>query len=480
MNRRKFLKFCAWATAAGISPAKAAGLRLSNNTLNVRVGRRLPNVIYILADDLGYRELGCYGQQKIRTPNLDKMAAEGIRFTQHYTGNSICAPARGSVMCGKHMGHAFIRDNHAYNGYQLPLPADTTTVAHIFKQAGYATGAMGKWGLGGPGTTGHPNKMGFDLFFGYLGQAQAHYYYPPHLWRNDEKIDLKGNNNRTGEIYSHDLIVEEALGFIGDNRNRPFFLFLPFTIPHVSLQVPQDSLDEYLQLGWPETPYPEGQHYTPHDTPKAAYAAMITRMDDGIGRIMALLKKFGIDEDTLVIFTSDNGTTYCCGVDYDFFDSVGELRGLKGSLYEGGIREPMIARWPGKIRPGATTDHISAFYDFLPMACELTGQPIPDWTDGISFLPRLLGQHEKQQQHEYLYWEKKSGGWQAVRMGKWKGIRRNVQNTPNPVMQLHDLDNDISESNDVASANPGIVAQIEQIMAQAHTYSSNFPLLYGE
>ena len=207
---------------------------------------------------------------------------------------------------------------------------------------------------------------------------------------------------------------------------------------------------------------------------------MITRMDEGIGRIMALLKQYGIDEDTLVIFTSDNGTTYCCGVDYNFFDSVGELRGLKGSLYEGGIREPMIARWPGKIRPGTMSDHISAFYDFLPTACELTGQPAPDWTDGISFLPTLLGQDEKQRQHEYLYWEKKSGGWQVVRMGKWKGIRRNVQNTPNPVMQLYDLDNDISESNDIASANPGVVAQIEQIMAQAHTYSSNFPLLYGE
>lgn len=476
MNRRQFLKLFA---ASALGSKAFADVGIKNDTLNIRMGKRHPNVIYILADDLGYRELGCYGQKKIRTPWIDKMAAEGMRFTQHYTGNGICAPARGSVMCGKHMGHAFIRDNYAYNSYQLPLPADTTTVAHVFKNAGYATGGMGKWGLGGPGTTGHPNKMGFDLFYGYLGQSQAHYYYPPHLWRNEEKIYFEGNANQTGEHYSQDYIMEEALDFIVANHDRPFFLYLPFTIPHVSLQVPQDSLDEYLQLGWPETPYP-GAHYTGHETPNAAYAAMITRMDDGIGQIMKLLKKLDLDEDTLIIFTSDNGTTYCCGVDADFFDAVGEFRGLKGSLYEGGIREPMVARWPGKIRPGTVTDHISAFYDFLPTASQLTGQQPPDWTDGISFLPTLLGREDKQKKHDYLYWEKKSGGWQVVRMGKWKGIRKNVQNTPTPTMALYDLENDISESTDVATANQDIVTQIELIMTEAHTYNPYFPLINGE
>ena len=481
MNRRDFLKKIVFSTgavvAAGVVPGAAGSL--SNKTLNARIGRKRPNVVYILADDLGYKELGCYGQEKIRTPNLDKLAAEGMRFTQHYSGQAVCAPARCSLLTGKHMGHAYIRDNYEIDGYQLPIPNETLTVAEIFRQAGYKTGAMGKWGLGGPDTEGHPNNQGFDLFYGNLGQVQAHWYYPPHLWRNNEQVFFEGNTNYSGTHYSHDYMAEEALQFVTDNKNNPFFLYVPFIIPHVSLQVPQDSLDEYLPLGWPETPIAQA-HYSACDKPKATYAAMITRMDRDIGRIMNLLKKHGIDDNTIVIFSSDNGTTYRFGVDYEFFNSVGPLRGLKGSLYEGGIREPMIARWPGRIKPGSTSDHISAFWDFLPTCCDLIGAKIPDGIDGISFLPTLLGK-PGQQQHDYLYWEFKSyGAQQAVRMGKWKGYRKDVTTNPNPPLELYDLENDIGETTNVATGNPAIVSQIEQIMTKAHTPSPEFPILYGE
>ncbi|MCK5271695.1 MAG: arylsulfatase [Sedimentisphaerales bacterium] len=480
MNRRDFLKKFVVSTgvavAAGVVPS--AAVSLSNKALNARIGRKRPNVVYILADDLGYKELGCYGQEKIRTPNLDKLAAEGMRFTQHYSGQAVCAPARCSLMTGKHMGHAFIRGNLTIGDYQIALPDEELTVAEIFRQAGYKTGAMGKWGLGGPGT---PDQQGFDLFYGNLGHVQAHWYYPPHLWRNEEQIFFEGNTNYSGTHYSHDYMAKEALQFITDNNDKPFFLYVPFLIPHVSLQVPQDSLDEYLPLGWPEIPW-EGPHYAHCDKPKATYAAMITRMDRDIGRIMKLLKKYGIDDNTIVIFSSDNGTTMGgWGVDVEFFDSVGPLRGLKADLYEGGIREPMIARWPGRIKPGSTTDHISAFWDFLPTCCDLIGAEVPDNIDGISFLPTLLGR-PGQQQHDYLYWETTNYRLpqQAVRMGKWKGLREDVTANPNPPLELYDLDTDIGETTNVAGSNPDIVTQIEAIMTEAHIYSPEFPILYGE
>jgi len=480
MNRRNFLKKVVFSTgaavAAGVVPG--AAVSLSSKTLNMRMGRKRPNVVYILADDLGYKELGCYGQEKIRTPNLDKLAAEGMRFTQHYSGQAVCAPARCSLLTGKHMGHAFVRDNKSGpDDYDIAMPDEELTVAEVFRQAGYKTGATGKWGLGGPGT---PHDQGVDLFYGNLSQVKAHFYYPPYLWRNDEQVFFEGNTNYSGTHYSHDYMAEEALQFVTDNKDKPFFLYVPFIIPHVSLQVPQDSLDEYLPLGWPEIPW-EQNYYAACDKPNATYAAMITRMDRDIGRIMNLLKKYGIDDNTIVIFSSDNGTTFGgWGVDAEFFDSVGPLRGLKGSLYEGGIREPMIARWPGKIRPGTITDHLSAFYDFLPTCCDIIGAKTPDGIDGISFLPTLLGR-PGQQQHDYLYWEFKSfGAQQAVRMGKWKGYRKDVD-TSNPTpLELYDLDTDIGETTNVAGSNPGIVTQIEQIMTEAHTYSPEFPILHGE
>jgi len=482
LNRRNFLKRIIFSTGAAVAAGSvpSAAVSLSNKALNARIGQKHPNVVYILADDLGYKELGCYGQEKIRTPNLDKLAAEGMRFTQHYSGQAVCAPSRCSLLTGKHMGHAYIRANRPVNNYQLPIPDETLTVAEIFKQAGYKTGAMGKWGLGGPSTEGDPNNQGFDLFYGNLGQVQAHWYYPPHLWRNNDQVFFEGNTNYSGTHYSHDYMAEEALQFITDNKNKPFFLYVPFLIPHLSLQVPQDSLDEYLPLGWPETPVPQG-HYAACDTPRATYAAMITRMDRDIGRIMKLLKKYGIDDNTIVIFSSDNGASSGSGVDPNFFDSVGPLRGLKADLYEGGIREPMIARWPGRIKPGSSTDHISAFWDFLPTCCDLIGAKIPDGIDGISFLPTLLGK-PGQQQHDYLYWETTNyrPPQQAVRMGKWKGLREDVD-TSNPTpLELYDLDTDIGETTNIAGSNPDIVAQIEQIMTDAHTYSPEFPILYGE
>jgi len=483
INRRDFLK--AGLAGAVLPVVGTAQQAMTQEEAPTARGGRRPNVIFILADDLGYQELGCYGQRKIRTPNLDRLAAEGMRFTQHYCGQAVCAPSRCALMTGKHMGHAYIRDNRELaGGYQLPIPDETLTLAEIFQRQGYATGCFGKWGLGGPDTEGHPNRQGFDAFFGNLGQVQAHWHYHPYVWHNDEKIDLPGNHGDTGDRYTHDLMAQHALRFIRDHRDEPFFLYVPFLIPHVSLHVPDDSLAEYLDEGWPETPYqgpgyPRG--YSPCDRPKATYAAMISRMDRDIGRILHLLKDLGLDEDTLVLFSSDNGTTYCCGVDHDFFDSVGPLRGLKGSLYEGGIRVPLIARWPGRIRPGTTTDHLSAFWDFVPTCCELIGAPTPDGTDGLSYLPTLLGRPDHQQRHDYLYWEFRSyGAQQAVRLGRWKGYRKNVHKDPKPPLELYDLRMDIGERTNVAAAHPDIVRRIEQIMAEAHTPSPQFPLLPGE
>ncbi len=338
------------------------------------------------------------------------------------------------------------------------------------QQAGYVTAAMGKWGLGGPGTTGAPNRQGFDLFYGYLCQREAHNFYPTHLWHNDRKELLEGNvrGNVTGEHYSHDLIVEQALQFIRENRSRPFFLYLPFTIPHLALQVPDDSLAEY-DGAFPEKPYDGKRGYQPHPTPRAAYAAMVSRMDRVVGQIVDLLKELGLSENTLVIFTSDNGPTIKVGgADSDFFQSAGPLRGLKMSLYEGGIRVPMIARWPGKVQPGTQTDHLSAFWDVLPTLAEVAGAKSPDEIDGVSFAPTLLG-GPNQTQHEYLYWE--YGRMQAVRLGKWKAVRPNAKKNPDAPVQLFDLQTDIGETTDLAAENPDIALKTQQIMRDARTDS---------
>ncbi len=492
VDRREFLK------VLGLSALATA---LPQTEICCRKRTLIPNIIFILADDLGYGELGCYGQQKIRTPNIDRLAAQGMRFTQHYSGSPVCAPARCVLLTGKHTGHAYIRDNDEMGDRgdvwhdpelegQRPLLPGTATIGTILKNSGYTTGAIGKWGLGGPGSTGEPNRQGFDFWFGYLCQRVAHNYYPTHLWKNGEKYNLKGNpyffphqrfpedkgplddasyRAYKGETYSMDVMAGEALKFIEENKDHPFFLYLPFPVPHAAIQVPDDSLEEY-EDAFPEKPYLGDKGYLPHPKPRAGYAAMITRMDREIGRIMSLLEALDLDQNTLVMFSSDNGPTFNGGTDSAFFESAGPLRGLKTMLYEGGIRVPLIARWPGKIEPGGVTDHVSAFWDILPTITHVLGIDPPPDVDGISFLPTLLGQDTKQDKHKYLYWEYQ--GKQAVRKGDWKAYRAN----PEQAIELYNLSEDIGEQNDVASSNPDIVSEIEQIMKKARTESQLFPL----
>lgn len=473
MKRRDFLK------AAGFG-ATALALSCRTEVIQTTERRKKPNIVYIMADDLGYAELGCYGQKKIKTPNIDKLAAEGMMFTQHYSGNPVCAPSRCALMTGLHTGHAQIRANKEVGGKegwvlgstiggQWPLEAGTMTVAGILKDAGYTTGAFGKWGLGRVGTTGDPNKQGFDHFYGYICQRQAHTFYPNHLWRDGEVEWIEANKDGKDQVYSHDLIAQEALKFISTNKDRPFFLYVPFTIPHMALQVPEDSLAEYRGK-WPDPPYKGDKGYFAHPNPRACYAAMVTRMDKDVGRIMSLLKDLALDDNTLVIFTSDNGPTFNGGSDSAFFESAKPLRGLKGSVYEGGIRVPYIARWPGRIKAAGTNNHISAFWDFLPTCCELIGKDPPQDIDGISMLPTLLGQDQEQKKHEYMYWELR--GQQAIRMGKWKALRLK----PGTEIELYDLDSDIAESKDLADEHPEIVAEMAKIFRTGRTESEVFPL----
>ena len=475
MKRRDFLKVAGFGATALALSCRTDAIQTTSAER-----KKKPNIVYILADDLGYAELGCYGQKKIKTPNIDKLAAEGMKFTQHYSGNPVCAPSRCALMTGLHTGHTQVRGNKQVGGKegwklgstiggQWPLKAGTVTVAGILKDAGYTTGAFGKWGLGLVGTTGDPNKQGFDHFFGYICQRQAHTFYPNHLWRDGEVEWIEANKDGKEEVYSHDLIAQEALKFIRTNNDRPFFLYVPFTIPHVALQVPEDSLAEYRGK-WPDPPYNGDKGYFPHPNPRACYAAMVTRMDKDVGRIMSLLKNLALDDNTLVIFTSDNGPTFNGGSDSAFFESAKPFRGLKASVYEGGIRVPYIARWPGRIKAASTNNHISAFWDFLPTCCELIGEDPPQNIDGISMLPTLFGRDQEQRRHEYLYWELR--GQQAIRMGKWKAIRLK----PGRKIELYDLDSDIAESKDLADEHPEIVTKMAGIFRTGRTESEVFPL----
>ncbi len=464
--------------------------------------RRPPNVIFIMADDLGYGEVGCYGQTKIRTPSIDRIAAEGVRFTQHYSGSPVCAPSRCVLLTGLHTGHAYVRDNDEMNERgdvwhdpdlegQRPLLEDTYTLGTLFQSAGYATGAIGKWGLGGPESSGHPNRQGFDHWYGYLCQRVAHNYYPTHLWRNGEKDILEGNDYFyphqrlpedadpldpeaytpfTGALYSMDAMAEEARSFIRSHAEEPFFLYLPFPVPHAALQVPDDSLEEY-EDAFGDTPYTGDRGYTPHPKPRAAYAAMVTRMDGEIGGILDLLEELGLTEDTLVLFTSDNGPTFNGGTDSDFFDSTSGLRGLKTQLYEGGIRVPFVARWPLRIPAGTVCDLPSGFWDFLPTFAELLDVSLPVPTDGLSLLPALGASGGPQREHEYLYWEFQ--GRQAVRMEDWKAYRV----ADSGAFELYDLATDPGETIDVTGEHPEVVARITEIMAGARTESELFPLV---
>lgn len=438
-----------------------------------------PNFVVIMADDLGWGELGCYGQRKIRTPRLDRMAADGMRFTHAYSPAPVCAPTRASLLTGLHTGHAPIRDNKEVQPEgQASLPAGTPSLPRLFKDAGYATGVFGKWALGAPGSEGEPNRHGVDSFFGYLCQRQAHNFYPTHLWRNAEKVELGGNTrgNLVGRHYSHDLIFDEALRFVREHRDRSFVLYLPVTIPHVALQVPDDSLNEYLGA-FPEEPYDGKSGYLPHPTPHAAYAAMVTRLDRDVGRLLDLLGELGLDERTLVIFTSDNGPTHgrVGGADSAFFESTAGLRGLKGSLFEGGIRVPFIARWPGTIAPGGTSDLPIALYDILPTLAQLASIPPPPEIDGLSIAPTLTGRGD-QAPRDFLFWEFPGyGGQQALRVGSLKAIRVNLHKDPAAPVEVYDLAADPAESRNLAAERPDFVARALRIWRERRTLSPAFP-----
>ena len=448
-----------------------------------------PNIVLMVADDLGYGELGCYGQEWIKTPNIDQLAREGTLFSDFYSGSPVCAPSRCTLMTGKHTGHAYIRSNgdpkdlqHLQEKFgwefpgQNPIPAEESTIAELLKTEGYATAAIGKWGLGHFGTTGDPNKQGFDLFFGFNCQRHAHNHYPKFLWRNSTKEPQVGNDRTLyGETFSQDQFIDEAEKFVRTNKDRPFFLYLPFVIPHLSIQAPKAAVAKYTNV-IPEAAY-EHRGYLEHPTPRAGYAGMVTHMDEGVGRLVKLIDELRLDENTVFIFTSDNGPTYdrLGGSDSDFFHSSGEFRGRKGSVYEGGIRVPLVVRWKGKISAGKKTKHVSAFWDILPTLCEIGGAKVPDGLDGISMVPTLTGVGE-QQEHKYLFWEFPSySGQQAIRMGKWKALRRKMFQG-NRELELYDLENDPSEANDLASRFPAVVKQCEQILMEGRTESELFPI----
>ena len=502
MNLQK--RFIKMITLPGIIVASCS----SPESYNIK-----PNIILILTDDLGYGELGCYGQNLIETPNIDKLAENGIRFTQHYAGSPVCAPSRCVLLTGKHTGNSDIRGNGQWasrddvgnNRYlaavadstlegQFPLLEDTRTIGTFLQQEGYTTGIVGKWGLGAPPTRSTPLQKGFDFFYGYNCRSQAHTFFPLHLYKNDKRVyldndnvppgtkldegadpyDINSYNKYTLKEYSPDLMFREITNFVEANRDNPFFMYWATPIPHVPIQAPKEWVDYYVNKFGDEEPYLGDKGYFPHRYPRAGYAAMITYLDDQVGQLVQQLKTLGIYENTLIIFTSDNGPTFNGGSDSPWFDSAKPFKSEHGwgknFLHEGGIRVPFIAHWPGKIKPGTQSDHISAFWDILPTLCEVAGTDSPDDTDGISFLPALKG--DSQKEHEFLYWEYSgAGGQQAVRIKDWKGIRKNFREG-NMTIELYNLQVDIREQHNVAEQYPEIVKKIENIMSSEHQKSS--------
>ncbi|PPL03145.1 arylsulfatase [Parapedobacter indicus] len=454
-----------------------------------------PNIIYIYADDLGYGEIESYGQLKIKTPNLNRLREEGMKFTNHYTSMPVCAPARCMLLTGKNGGHSYIRGNYELGGFadsleggQMPLPEGTYTLPKMLKAAGYTTGMAGKWGLGMHDNTGSPLKQGFDFYVSVLDQKQAHNFYPTHLWLNDERLKL--NNPEidvhrkidpdtakdadfdyfVGNEYSGDVMTKHALEFIDKSKDRPFFLYLPFPQPHVSLQAPQAYIDEYIGKFNGEQPYYGEKGYAFSKYPLSTYAAMITYLDAQIGKVMDKVSELGLDDHTIIMFSSDNGTTFNGGVNADFFNSVDGLRGLKMDVFEGGIRVPFLARWPGQIKAGSTTDLVSVQYDLMATLAELTHQD-PGNTNGLSFLPTLLGKDSQQKRHEYTYWEyPEKGGQIAVRMGKWKGVKINVRKSTyaNTPWMIFDLESDRNETEDLANQHPDLVKRFDEIVQKEH------------
>lgn len=471
-----------------------------------------PNVIYILMDDLGYGDLGCYGQERIETPNIDRLRENGMRFTQHYSGSPVSAPSRCVLMTGLHSGHSQVRGNdemrsrgavsnydsmyvHPYLEGQYPLKAQTMTIGRLMQQAGYTTGCFGKWGLGYPDSDGVPGKQGFDSFYGFNCQRQSHTHYPPFLWKNDKRVYLKNKvqdphrtpvtgdprdeanyQKYTQQEYAHDLIFDELLSFVEENKEKPFFAMWTTPLPHVSLQAPKRWVDYYVKKFGDEEPYTGQMDYLPCRYPHATYAAMVSYFDEQVGKLIEKLKEEGLYENTLVIFTSDNGPTFNGGTDSPWFNSGGLFKSEYGwgkcFVHEGGIRVPAIASWPGKIKAGSESDLICGFQDMMPTLAELASVPCPE-TDGISILPTLLGEDDRQQQHEYLYWEyPEMDGQKAVRWGRWKGIITGIREG-NTTMQLFDLETDIQELHDVSADHPDVVERLRAFMDEAHTKPEN-------
>lgn len=453
-----------------------------------------PNIIFIVADDLGYGDLSCYGQQKFDTPNIDKLASQGMLFTQYYAGSTVCAPSRASLMTGLHTGHTQIRGNKGIKEGQFPFPLNAVTLPKLLKKEGYYTGAFGKWGLGYPGSSGDPLNQGFDEFFGYNSQTIAHNYYPTHLYHNNSVIELEENRATEKGVYAPDLIHQKTLEFIETHKDTSFFLFIPSILPHAELVAPSEYMELFLKNSGQDSLKtsvfsPEGAYEgidDPNDTryklggygsqsyPRAAFAAMIKVLDDQVGEILDKLEDLGLAENTLVIFTSDNGPHQEGGADPDFFNSNGPFRGYKRDLYEGGIRVPMLAKWPKKIPSGIAVNHISSFWDVLPTLCDLIGINTPTNIDGISFLPTLLGD-KNQAPHDYLYWEfHEQNGKQAVRMGDWKAIRLNTFNEESDFL-LFDLSKDPQETNNLASVHPEKSEELGRIMDISHTEDPEWP-----
>ncbi len=480
MNRREFISTAVAATVVRPSPP--------------------PNIVFILADDLGYGDVGCFGQQKIRTPNIDRLRASGIRLTRHYSGSPVCAPSRCVLMTGLHSGHSAIRNNQEVKPEgQAPLPAGTQTLARILQSRGYATGGFGKWGLGGPDSPGAPLRQGFDRFFGYNCQRQAHNYYPTYLWDNDRKAPLDNpdfsphqqfpadldptnpaNYGRySGKQYAPDVIAGEARRFLKANADRPFFLYFATTVPHMALQVPEDSLSEYLGR-WPGKPYLGDIKYLPHRAPRSAYAAMVTRMDREVGRLIQTVEELKLTKNTIFVFTSDNGPVYDQhgGTDTDFFNSHAGLNGRKGSVYEGGIRVPLVVSWAGRIGAGRESDRVTGFEDWIPTLLELAGEQPPAGLDGISFAPSLLG--KRQEPRPFLYREFPAyGGQQCLLVGQWKLVKKDLASRGSqaaaPKTELYNLAADPTESRDLASEHPEIVTRFEEIVRAEHRNSQTFP-----
>jgi arylsulfatase A len=485
--------------ALGLAVAYAAGGMALGATAPAASPARRPNILFILADDLGYHSLGVTGQKMIQTPHLDRLASRGLQLTNFYAAQ-LCSPSRCNLMTSLHSGHAQIRGNYELGGYedatefgQMPLAPNQQTMGTTLQTAHYTTALIGKWGLGGPNSTGVPTRQGLDFFYGYLDQKHAQNYYPTHLWRNETAEPLgnaylnhhqkfpanKDPNDPAayagyrGKVYSCDVMTDEAVRFIRGHREQPFYLEMAYTLPHMALQVPERALQPYVGK-FEEKPYlgTKGEGYLPNRTPRATYAAMITLLDEYVGRLVATLEEAGLANNTLIIFTADNGAAVAGGCQADFFGCSGALRGRKGSLYEGGVKVPFIAAWPGVIAPGTKSEHLAAIWDLMPTFLDAAGATVPRNIDGISMLPTLRGQSAAQQRHEFLYWESHPfrpggvDGAQAVRFGSWKAVRMNVhQPKATPVIELYQLSDDPSEKNNVAAQHPDIVKTAADYMA---------------